>query len=109
MTRQTVLLVFHDVLLVEIEQAAAVAPHARGRLHDGEWMSHRSRVNRGSCSADHPTEPPGAEAQDIWVIELRRRGGTVQSMEQSAPALFQAGVGPSGGGPRSSTRLSNDP
>jgi hypothetical protein len=62
-TRQTVLLVFHDVLLVEIEQAGAVAPHVRGRLHDGEWMSHRSRVNRGSCSADHPTELPSEEAQ----------------------------------------------
>ena len=108
MTRQTVLLVFHDVLLVEIEQAGAVAPHVRGRLHDGEWMSGRSQVTAGHVP---PIIQPSflVQKHDVWVIEVRRRGGTVQSIEQGAPTLFQAGLGPSGEGPRSSARLSNDP
>jgi hypothetical protein len=28
---------------------------------------------------------------DIWVIEIRRRDGTIQSIEQTYPALFQVG------------------
>jgi hypothetical protein len=28
---------------------------------------------------------------DIWVIEVRRRDGTIQSIEQNYPALFQVG------------------
>ena len=28
---------------------------------------------------------------DIWVIEVRRRNGTIQSIEQHYPALFQVG------------------
>ena len=28
---------------------------------------------------------------DIWVIELRRRDGTIQSIEQNFPVLFQVG------------------
>ncbi|HTS53778.1 MAG TPA: hypothetical protein VMH26_10930 [Burkholderiales bacterium] len=28
---------------------------------------------------------------DIWVIEVRRRDGTIQSIEQHYPALFQVG------------------
>jgi hypothetical protein len=28
---------------------------------------------------------------DLWVIEVRRRDGTIQSIEQSYPALFRVG------------------
>jgi hypothetical protein len=28
---------------------------------------------------------------DLWVIEVRRRDGTIQSIEQNYPALFQVG------------------
>jgi len=41
-----------------------------------------------------PITQPGFMVQkqkDTWVIELRRRDGTIQSIEQSFPVLFQVG------------------
>ncbi len=46
----------------------------------------------------NPHVPPIAQPSfpvqkhtDIWVIEVRRRDGTIQSIEQNYPALFQEG------------------
>lgn len=41
-----------------------------------------------------PITQPGFMVQkqtDVWVIEVRRRDGTVQSFQQSFPVLFQVG------------------
>jgi hypothetical protein len=41
-----------------------------------------------------PITQPSFQVQkhtDIWVIEVRRRDGTIQSIEQTYPALFQVG------------------
>ena len=46
----------------------------------------------------NPHVPPVAQPSfrvqkhiDVWVIEVRRRDGTIESIEQDYPALFRAG------------------
>jgi hypothetical protein len=31
------------------------------------------------------------QRKEVWIIEVRRRDGTVQAFRQSYPALFQVG------------------
>ena len=59
---------------------------------------HGSLSRQPPFGAYHPQVPPVAQPSflvqkhtDIWVIEVRRRDGMIQSIEQDYPALFQVG------------------
>ena len=69
--------------IVAIAVAATALPGVKGADDDAP-SSERRLLGR---SEEHPVQ----RRRDIWVIEVRKRDGSTQVIEQDYPALFQVG------------------
>ncbi len=76
--------------------ATVVAVHHRGSWEPSAPISARGRNPPFGPYDPHlpPITQPSSSVQqrkEVWIIEVRRRDGTVEAFRQSYPALFQVG------------------